>query len=77
MDQDHVSHPQGHCLVLFMVIVFMMPCFLLLKQVSPPMGLPNAVPPFLDVLGGSGFGYQFWGKSGGDVNGELGLSSIH
>ena len=41
------------------------------------MGPPNAVPQFLDVLGGSGCSYPFWGKSKSDIDGELGLSPIH
>ena len=69
MDQDHVSHPQGHCLAMFIIIMFMAPHFLLLKLVSLAMGPPDVVPQFLDVLGGSGCSYQFWGKSESDVNG--------
>ena len=77
MDQDHVSCPQGHCLATFIVISFMALCLLLLKQVSLPVGPPDVVPQYLDIIGGSGCSYQFWGKSDSDINGELGLSSIH
>ena len=52
-------------------------CLLLLKEVSLSMGPPNAFPQFLDILGGSGFSYQFWGKFKSDVERESGLSPIH
>ena len=50
---------------------------LLLKEFGLSMGPPNAFPQFLDVLGGSGHGYQFQGKSESDIGGELELSPIH
>ena len=57
MDQDHVSHPQGHCLAPFIKIMFMVLCLLLLKDVDLSKGPPNVVSQFLDVLGGSGHSY--------------------
>ena len=46
MNQNHVSCPQGHCLATFIIITFMVPCFLLLKQAGLPMGPSNVVPQF-------------------------------
>ena len=57
MDTDHVSHFQGHCLAMFVIILLMAPCIHLPKQVSHPVGPPNAVPQFLDIFGGSEHGY--------------------
>ena len=76
-DQDHVSHPQEHCLALVIIIAFRAQCLLLPKEVGFPMGRPNVFPLFLDVLGGSGCGYQLQGKSKGDIDWELGLPPIH
>ena len=76
MDQDHVSHPQGHCLAPFVIITFMAPCLLLLKEVTFSMGPPNVFCQFLDICG-CGHSYQFRGKSERDVERELRLSPIH
>ena len=56
-DQDHISHLQRHCLAIFIIISYLVLCLLLLKQVSLSMGTSNAVPQFLDVLGGCGYSY--------------------
>ena len=50
-NQDHVSDPQGHCLALFIIIMFMASCLLLLKEVGLSMGPFHVFPQFLDVLG--------------------------
>ena len=62
---------------MFIVILFMAPCLLLLKELDLPVGPPDVVPQFLEILGISGYGYQFWGKSESDINGESGLFSVH
>ena len=40
-------------------------------------GPTYAFPQFLDILGGSGHGYQSWGQSESDINREPGLPSVH
>ena len=75
-DQGCVSPPQGHCLAPCIIIVLMAPHLLLLKEIGLSMGPPNVFPQFLDVLGGSGHGYQSWGKSKSDIDRELGLSPV-
>ena len=77
MDQDHVTHPQGHWLATFIIVTFMVPHLLLLKKVGLPVGPPNVVPQLLEVLGASGCSYWLWGESQGDINRELSLSLIN
>ena len=70
MDKDHVSHLQGHCLAASVIILFVAFHFLLLKKVSLPVSPLYVVSQRLDIFAGSGFGYQFWGYSKGDINGK-------
>ena len=44
MDQDHVSGLQGYCPAAFVIVVFVVPCLLLLELISLPMGLSDAFP---------------------------------
>ena len=72
-----MSQPQRYYLALFIITMFMAPCLLLLKEVGFPVGPPNSFPQFLYLLGGSGCGYQSWGKSEGEINRKSELFPIH
>ena len=57
--------------------MFMVPCLLLLKEVSLSIGQPNVFPQFLDVLDGSEHGYRLQDKSKSGIDGKLGLSPVY
>ena len=77
MDKNHVSHPQGHCLAASVIILLVALHFLPLKKVGLPESSLHAVPQVLDVFAGGRCRYWFWGNSKGDINGKLGLPTIH